>query len=46
MQGKELNPEKMHLKQHEVTYTGHLLTAEELKADPNKIKAIRDVPPS
>lgn len=40
----KLNAEKFKLRQHEVPYIGHMLTAEGLKIDPEKIRAARDMP--
>ena len=42
--GLALNAQKMQLRLRESTYMGHLITAEGLKIDPEKIKAIRDMP--
>ena len=42
--GLALNPQKMQLRLREVTYMGHLIMAEGLKIDPEKTKAIRDMP--
>ena len=42
--GLALNAQKMQLRLGEVTYMGHLITAEELKIDPEKTKAIRNMP--
>ena len=38
MKGVKLNKEKMKLRQDSVRYLGHLLTADGLKADPEKVK--------
>lgn len=40
----KLNSEKFRLRQQEVPYIGHLLTADGLKIDPEKIRAVRDMP--
>lgn len=40
----KLNSEKFKLRQKEVPYIGHLLTAEGLRMDPEKARAIRDMP--
>ncbi|XP_034092513.1 uncharacterized protein K02A2.6-like [Gymnodraco acuticeps] len=40
----KLNAEKFRLRQQEVPYIGHLLTADGLKIDPEKIRAVRDMP--
>ncbi|KAL9955782.1 hypothetical protein ACROYT_G037161 [Oculina patagonica] len=42
--GLKLNKEKCKIRQKEVPYVGHLLTAEGLKIDPQKIKAIQEMP--
>ena len=42
--GLALNAQKMRLRLREVTYMGHLIMAEGLKIDPEKTKAIRDMP--
>jgi len=42
--GLKLNKEKCKIRQKEVPYVGHLLTAEGLKIDPQKIKAIHEMP--
>ena len=39
-----LNPEKVKLRQTEVPFVGHLLTAQGFVADPEKVRAIRDMP--
>ncbi|KAK7107442.1 hypothetical protein V1264_015374 [Littorina saxatilis] len=41
----KLNPEKLTVGAQEVEYFGHLITAEGLKPDPAKVKAIQDMPP-
>ena len=41
----KLNAEKFQLRQQEVPYIGHLLTADGLQIDPEKIRAVRDMPP-
>ena len=41
----KLNAEKLKLRNQEVPYIGHLLTAEGLKVEPEKIRAITDMPP-
>ena len=43
-QGLKLNREKCKIRQREVPYVGHLLTAEGLKMDPRKVEAIREMP--
>ena len=40
----KLNEEKCKIRQREVPYVGHLLTAEGLKIDPQKVKAIHEMP--
>ena len=42
-QGLKLNKEKCKIRQTEVPYVGHLLTAEGLKIDPQKVKAIHEM---
>lgn len=39
----KLNSEKFRLRQQEVPYIGHLLTADGLRIDPEKIRAVRDM---
>ena len=43
--GIKLNAEKMQLRQKQVSYMGHIISSEGLGADPNKLKAINDMPP-
>ena len=43
--GLKFNPDKIKLRVPEVSYVGHLLTAQGLKPDPAKIKAVSDMPP-
>lgn len=40
----KLNAEKFRLRQQDVPYIGHLLTADGLKIDPEKIRAVRSMP--
>ncbi|MES9973437.1 MAG: reverse transcriptase domain-containing protein, partial [Candidatus Thiodiazotropha sp.] len=40
----KLKPEKLELRRTEVTFHGHLLTTEGIKADPAKIKAVQEMP--
>ena len=40
----KLNPKKLQLRKQEVPYIGHLLTPDGLKPDPNKVKAILEMP--
>jgi hypothetical protein len=42
--GLRLNPDKIQLQLNEVSYMGHRLTTNGLKIDPEKTKAIRDMP--
>ncbi|CAB4006649.1 Transposon Ty3-G Gag-Pol poly [Paramuricea clavata] len=42
--GMKLNPQKLEFKCKEVPFHGHLLTTEGLKADPEKVGAIREMP--
>lgn len=39
------DPEKLRLRKQEVPYIEHLLTAEGLKVDPEKVRAITDMSP-
>uniref|UniRef100_A0A3P9JTB0 ribonuclease H n=1 Tax=Oryzias latipes TaxID=8090 RepID=A0A3P9JTB0_ORYLA len=40
----KLNAEKLKLRRREVPYIGHLLTADGLRADPEKVRAITEMP--
>ena len=40
----KLNPKKLQLRKQEVPYIGHLLTPDGLRPDPNKVKAILEMP--
>ena len=40
----KLNKEQCRIRQKEVPYVGHLLTAEGLKIDPQKVKVIDEMP--
>ena len=42
--GIRLNPEKTMVSQTEIPFFGHLLTSNGLKIDPDKVKAIREMP--
>ena len=42
--GLKFNKEKCRIRQKEVPYVGHLLTADGLKIEPQKIKAIQEMP--
>lgn len=42
--GVRLNKDKMQFKQQKVAYMGHVITSDGLQADPNKIKAIFNMP--
>ena len=42
--GKRLNKDKCKIRQTEVPYVGHLLTANGLKIDPQKVKAVEEMP--
>ena len=42
--GIKLNSDKMQFRRSEVNYLGHVISAEGLKIDPNKIKAIHEMP--
>lgn len=43
--GLKFNPAKLKLRVNEVKYVGHVLTSQGLKPDPDKVKAIIDMPP-
>ena len=43
-QGLKLNKEKCKIRQTQVPYVGHLLTSEGLKIDPQKVKAVQEMP--
>ena len=43
--GLKLNKEKCHFKQKEVKFFGHVLNEEGIRPDPDKVKAIKDMPP-
>ena len=43
--GLKFNPKKVKLGVPEVSYVGHLFSADGLKTDPEKIRAINDMPP-
>ena len=43
-QGLTLNTEKCKIRQTQVPYVGHLLTADGLKIDPHEVKAIQEMP--
>ena len=43
-QGLKLNTEKCKIRQTQVPYVGHLLTADGLKIDPHEVKAIQEMP--
>ena len=40
----KLNKDKLKLKLKEVTFKGHLITNEGLKMDPEKVRAVLDMP--
>ncbi|XP_046558199.1 uncharacterized protein LOC124267324 [Haliotis rubra] len=42
--GLKLNPDKFHFKEKEVSYVGHILTAEGVRPDPEKVRAIVNMP--
>ena len=44
MQGLKLNKEKCKIRQTQVPHVGHLLTSEGLKIDPQKVKAVQEMP--
>ena len=41
----KLNPDKLTVGAKEVKYCGHIISANGLKPDPTKLKAIQDMPP-
>ena len=41
----KLNPEKLTVGAQEVEYFGHIISADGLRPDPTKVKAIQDMPP-
>ena len=41
----KLNPDKLTVGAQEVEYFGHIISANGLKPDPTKLKAIQDIPP-
>ncbi|PFX34507.1 Uncharacterized protein K02A2.6 [Stylophora pistillata] len=43
--GIKLNPEKIQFRQKRVSYMGHIISSEGLQGDPNKLKAINEMPP-
>ena len=43
--GLKFNPQKVRLRVPEVSYVGHILSSEGLKPDPEKIRAINQMPP-
>ena len=43
--GIKLNPEKILFRRKQVSYMGHIISSEGLRADPNKLKAINEMPP-
>jgi len=43
-QGLKLNREKCKIRQTQVPYVGHPLTADGLKIDPHEVKAIQEMP--
>ena len=43
-QGIALNPEKLKIRVKEVKFMGHILSSEKIKADPEKIQAVREMP--
>ena len=43
--GLKLNTKKVKLRVPEVSYVGHLFSSEGLKPDPEKIRAINEIPP-
>ena len=43
--GIKLNSEKIPFTQKQVSYMGHIISSEGLRADPNRLKAIKEMPP-
>ena len=43
--GIKLNSEKIQFRQKQVSYMGHIISSEGLRANPNKLKAINEMPP-
>ena len=43
--GLKFNPKKVRLRVPKVSYVGHLYSTEGLKTDPEKIRAINEMPP-
>ena len=43
--GIKLNPDKMRLRLNQVPFMGHLITMEGIKPDPEKVRAIVEMPP-
>ena len=41
----KLNSGKIHFRQKQVSYMGHIISSEGLRADPNKLNAINEMPP-
>ncbi|KAL8608308.1 hypothetical protein ACOMHN_042175 [Nucella lapillus] len=41
----KLNPEKLEVGKTEIKYFGHMISADGLKPDPSKVKAVREMPP-
>ena len=41
----KFNPRKVKLRVRQVTYVGHVFTSQGLKPDPEKVRAIPDMPP-
>ncbi|KAL8616164.1 hypothetical protein ACOMHN_066650 [Nucella lapillus] len=41
----KLNPEKLEVGKTEIEYFGHIISADGLKPDPSKVKAVREMPP-
>lgn len=44
VKGVKLNSDKIKLRQSEVPFIGHVATSEGLRADPNKVKAVNEMP--
>ena len=44
--GIKLNSEKIQFRQKQVSYMGHIVSSEGLRADPSKLKAINEMPPA
>ena len=46
LQNLRLNKDKCHIKKHEISYVGHVLSKDGIKPDPKKTEAITEMPAS